>query len=440
MSIDTLDVARQVADAVLYEGYVLFPYRASALKNKYRWQWGVVIPQAQVDIGGSEPSTVHCETLVRADAGASVEVTARFLQLRLRQLFDADERPVDELEVDGQPIPTWEEGLEHEATLTVRLDGPGPFISRFTLEGDEQTERLGDAGSATRTTQPVAGELRVDVVGLHDGVFKLRTAVSNDTPWSQRRASRDDVLRRALVGVHVLMHAQKGTFASVIDPPDWAQAGADACSSRGLHPVLIGDTDDVVLAAPIILYDHPQVAPESPGPSFDATEVDELLALAVLGLTDEEKRRARATDERAAALIDRTDTLPPEVLERLHGTVRELRPVDQEPAPEAGVTDDVREFLGVGEQPVRSIQLGDHTVEVGSRVRLRPRRRADAHDLFADGRIALVERIVRTVDEEAYLAVTIEDDPAAELHRWYGRFQYFAIDEVEPLPVQEVDF
>jgi hypothetical protein len=89
---------------------------------------------------------------------------------------------------------------------------------------------------------------------------------------------------------------------------------------------------------------------------------------------------------------------------------------------------------------VRSIQMGDHTVEVGSRVRLRPRRRADAHDLFADGRIALVERIVRTVDEEAYLAVTIEDDPAAELHRWYGRFQYFAIDEVEPLPVQEVDF
>jgi len=40
------------------------------------------------------------------------------------------------------------------------------------------------------------------------------------------------------------------------------------------------------------------------------------------------------------------------------------------------------------------------------------------------------------VEGDTYLAVTLEDDPAAELHRWYGRFQYFGIDEVEPLPVK----
>jgi hypothetical protein len=378
---------------------------------------------------------VHVETLVRAQPGATVTVTARFLHLRLRQMEDGEGRAVDELEFEGRPLPTWEEGLEHEVTVTVTLGDASSATHRFALESGRETEALGQVGRAVRTTQPVAGELRVDVHALTDDVFKLRAQVHNVTPWSQRRAHRDQVLRRSLIGVHLLAHSGAGRFASAIDPPAWARFAAPACSTRGLHPVLVGDADDVMLAAPIILYDHPQVAPESPGPSFDATEVDELLALAVLGLTDDEKRRARATDERAAALIDRTDTLPPHVLERLHGTVRELRPGDLDPHPMAGVSDEVRDLLGVGEAPLHAIAVDGHTVEVGSRVRLRPGRRADAHDLFASGRVALVEKIVRTVDEETYVAVTLEDDPAAELHRWYGRFQYFGADEIEPLDV-----
>ncbi len=473
---DRLAQARQVADAVLYEGYVLFPYRASALKNKYRWQWGVVIPQDQVDIGATEPSALSCELLLRATPGTTVEVTARFLHLRLRQLVDAGGAPVDELEVDGQPIPTWEEGLEHEVTVRVdlpRQSGNQPLhqagdshtadryrqlpqeaadchaTTRFELDAGEQGEQLGEAGRAVRTTWAVTGELRVDVEPVGDDLWKTRTTVSNDTAWSLRRASRDDVLRRSVVGVHVLLHAGDGAFASVIDPPDWADA-VDL-RQRGLHPVLIGDgglaepgsttpaqdepqrTASVVLAAPIILYDHPQIAPESPGPSFDASEVDELLALAVMGLTDDEKRRARATDPRAAELVDRTDTLPAAVQERLHGAVREWGPVDMRPEPAAHVSDEVRDLLGVGEAPLRRVRVGDTDVEVGDHVRLRPQRRADAHDLFAAGREALVERIVRTVEGETYVAVTIIDDPAAELHRWYGRFQYFGVDEVEPV-------
>jgi len=452
MSAATTDVlarARQVADAVLYEGYVLFPYRASALKNRYRWQWGVVVPQAQVDLGATEPSTLSCETQVRCAPGSLIDVTARFLHLRLRQLVDADGTPVDELDVDGTPVPTWEEGLEHEVTARVTLpprghhataddpprgDDPsdamasGHTVERFVLEAGEDTEQLGAAGHAVRTSWLVTGALRVEAEPTGDGVWTLRTAVHNDTPWSQRRAPRDDVLRHSLVGVHVVLHTHDGTFASVIDPPAWA---TDDLRQRGLHPVLIGD--DVVLGAPIILYDHPQIAPESPGPSFDATEVDELLALAVMGLTDDEKRRARATDPRAAALIDRTDTLPSAVQDRLHGAIREWGPTTLTPEPAAGVTDEVRDLLGVGEEPMRAVTVDGHDVEVGDRVRLRPRRRADAHDLFVDGRVALVERIVRTVEGETYLAVTVDDDPAAELHRWYGRFQYFGVDEVEPL-------
>ena len=40
----SFDRARKIADAVLYEGYLLYPYRASAAKNRVRWQWGVLAP------------------------------------------------------------------------------------------------------------------------------------------------------------------------------------------------------------------------------------------------------------------------------------------------------------------------------------------------------------------------------------------------------------
>ncbi|CAN5599628.1 hypothetical protein BH24ACT15_BH24ACT15_29680 [soil metagenome] len=439
------EVARQIADAVMYEGYVLFPYRASALKNRFRWQWGVVIPPAQVALGDTEPGEVSAEVLIRTTPGTTVQATARFLHIDLRQMYDRDGRPVEELEVDGDPVPTWEEGHEqqvsiedfavHESSSTVTVP--------IEVAGGHRTVAAGE-GRAEHTAEPVSGEFVVtsDMVAEH--VAKLRVAVRNTTGWSGQRAPREDVVRRSLVGVHVLLGVTDGAFGSVIDPPDWALPHTDALRNHTLHPVLVGDqgSDDVALAAPIILYDHPEIAPESAGPSFDATEVDELLSLCVLGLTDEERRRARVTDARAAELIERTETLPPAVMERLHGSVRGAGgwgPGGTDPdllRPEPGVAIDpeVAVVLGVDQTLVKHVRVGGIDIGVGDRVILRPRRRADAHDLFVDGRVAMVEKIVQTDDGDVQLAVTLEEDPAADLHRWYGRFQYFGSDEVEALP------
>jgi hypothetical protein len=70
----------------------------------------------------------------------------------------------------------------------------------------------------------------------------------------------------------------------------------------------------------------------------------------------------------------------------------------------------------------------------GSRVRLRTHgRRGDAQDMFLDGRVATVQAVVHDVDERVHLAVTVDDDPGADLAEWQGRFLYFAPEEVEPL-------
>jgi hydrogenase maturation protease len=426
-----LGVARQVADAVLYEGYVLFPYRASAAKNRYRWQWGVVVPSGDTGRVG-EPDAIGCDLLVRGTG--EVRLHARFLRLRRRQVVDADGTPVDSLEVDGQPVVSWDEGDEVEVVLGPVSIGDlvtEPVTLGHACPAEHASEPLPGGGRVDRDAAALELQVEVECQPLGDGVTRLRVHVRNVTPGAANSDERHVVLARALVGVHVLAVADDPVrFASLLDPPDWAAPHVGACCRDGLHPVLVGPpgvTSSVVLAAPIILPDHPETAPESPGPSFDATEVDELLALAVMGLTDEEKAEARATDPRAADLVDRTDALPGDVLQRLHGRLHDL---DTAPAPGV-VSDEVADLLGVGDRPTERIRVGDRWITLGSRVRLRPRRRADAHDMFIDGRLATVEKIVTTVEGDTMLGVTLVEDPAAPLHRWYGRFQYFDVAEVE---------
>ena len=166
---------------------------------------------------------------------------------------------------------------------------------------------------------------------------KVAVSVGNTTGCAAPGGVRDHVTRRSLVAVHTLLAVDDGAFVSLLDPPPAAAEAADGCTSVGTYPVLVGDgsAEDVVLSSPIILYDHPAVAPESQGDMCDATEIDEILALRVLTLTDEEKAEARGTDARAAAIVDRWEDMPPEVWERLHGTVRSIGPaVTARPEPE----------------------------------------------------------------------------------------------------------
>lgn len=436
-----LDGARAIADAVLYEGYVLFPYRASALKNRYRWQWGVLVPAAQAEHGGAEATSATCEVPLRSPDDAVVRVTARFLHLRRRQVHDADGTPVHRLDDGGTLHVSWDEGLEHEVVtppLRVADLRARAHVVSVELPGAVSTDDLPDGGRIERTTVPVTAELTVRAIPTGGEVVRVQAIVRNGTDWSRPRAPRDEVLLRSMVGTHLLLSTDGGSFGSVIDPPDWAAEAASGCRSRGVFPVLVSTHEappahpDVVLASPIILEDHPRVADESPGPSFDGLEIDELLALCVQGLTDDEKREARATDPRAADVVARSESLPPAALSRLHGTVRTSGPSGMRPEPAAQVDDELAAFLGVGEPAREAVDVDGRRVAVGDRVRLRPRRQADAHDLFVDGRVALVEKVVDTVDGPTMLAVTLLDDPAAELHRWYGRFQYFHLSEVEP--------
>ncbi|MBM2613961.1 hypothetical protein JIG36_00130 [Actinoplanes sp. LDG1-06] len=394
-----LAAARAVADAVLYEGYLLYPYRASAVKNRSRWQFGVLGPPAAAPSACAEPPSLSLQCLLASPVRPpAVTLHLRFLQVQARQLLDAARNPVPSLAPGSRTLVSWDEAVEHEITLS-------PWAATFDVDvpGGEDEERV-DGGWIVRRREPLTALVRTTAEPDGD-LLRLTVTVANTEP--RVVTGKEEAARRSLVGAHLLLAARDGTFVSLIDPPPGAAAAAARCRQDRCWPVLAGP-DDLLLGAPIILYDHPAVAAQSPGDLFDLTEIDEILTLRVMTMTDAEKAEARATDERARAIVDRCDNLEPGDLERLHGAWLDA-PADS------------------------SLLIDGVPVAEGSLVRLRPSRRADAQDIFFAGQVARVTAVVSDVDDNTHVAVVLVDDPAADLHDWYGRYLYFAPGELEPL-------
>jgi hypothetical protein len=149
--------------------------------------------------------------------------------------------------------------------------------------------------------------------------------ITNTTPWGGE--DRESTLRQTFVSTHTTLDVQAGEFVSLIDPPEELSKAVEGCENIKTWPVLVGEEGDrsTVLSSPIILYDYPQIAPESPGDLFDGTEIDQMLILNVLNLTDEEKEEMRASDPRGREILERCESLSPEELMRLNGTFRDIR-------------------------------------------------------------------------------------------------------------------
>ena len=434
-----LDAVRRIADAVLYEGYILYPYRASAQKNRSRWQFGVIMSPAYAAVDPSESSFTRTECVLEHSGQPAVRVILRFLQVQRRGT-----------EAVRPGAPAWDEAVEREIEFTVdtaELFGPG-LVREFSVPGGEDREPLaGPApeapgrvapGCLVRCRAPLAGAVCVSTIPVPGPwrAVRLQVRVENRTAAEPAPRHRDEALPTALVAAHVIVTVSGGRFISMTDPPEWAKPAVAECENTGSWPVL-ADPDggrEVMLASPIILYDHPELAPESPGELYDGTEIDEILTLRTLALSEEEKREARATDPRAAALIDRVESMDAPTMERLHGAIRAPRPsapapADHDPAvpwwdPEADAS---------VSPDTDSVMIGGQAVARGSLVRLRPgTRRADAQDMFLAGRMAEVQAVLLDIEDQPYLAVTLTDHPDPDLSIAHGRFLYFMPDEVEP--------
>jgi hypothetical protein len=357
--VTAVDPVEQIANAVLYEGFLLYPYRLSSVKNRHRWNFGVLYPGPFGSMNG-ERETVQTECLIETGGAAAVDVKIRFLQL-----------------VDGLPV-------EREV-LASELDleelNRCPHKSPIVLDGIE-------------------GKLEVRARESGAGVFQITVNISNLGRFSGE--DRDEALARSLISTHAVLTARGGRFVSLIDPPEQFKAAAAQCRNAGLWPVLAGRDDTQMLSAPIILYDHPRIAPQSPGDLFDGTEIDEILTLRIQTLTDDEKSEMRAADGRTRAILERSEALTRDELSKLHAPMH----------PEPGAR-----------------------FKKGDRVRLQPRRRADIFDIALAGKLATIVSVEQDFEDGVHLCVTVDDDPGRDLglegkpgHRFF-----FGTDEVESI-------
>lgn len=352
MNLATVD---KIAKAVLYEGYMLYPYRPSSVKNQQRWNFGVLCPQSYSEIQkGSEAWTMQTECLVEGSSLTGLEVRVRFLQLVARTVGELitplrdvvpDEipplRPVERLAVDGHVHRPWQEAIERDLILPLyNVEALGYRLTpdAFRFPAERRFEYLRDSsglivGVVVRERKPLCGAIETMSKRVEDGVFKVGVRILNTTPFEVTKdSSREDALLRSLVSTHTVLGVLDGRFISLLSPPEHVTEVAATCKNVGTWPVLVGEEGecDTLLSSPIILYDYPQVASESAGDLFDGTEIDEILSLRIMTLTDDEKREMSQSDERARAMLERTETMPVEQLMKLHGVLRGLRPLKEE--------------------------------------------------------------------------------------------------------------
>jgi hypothetical protein len=404
--------AKRIALSILYEGYLLYPYRPSALKNQRRWTFGSLLPPDVAQPANSpEGSFSRIECLARGDGQTRVEVRGRFLQVLFRS---ADNMKSEEI-------------VEREFVA-------GPFCLADLIVASE---------CCAFEFTPIKAVLDVSAVECHGGWFKLRAELRNITPIPYDvEATREEALPFALLSNHLVLGIEGGRFASMQDPPTAVGDLANSCQSIRAWPILVGDPIkcDTLLATPIILTDFPEVAAESPGDFFDALEMDEMLTMRIRTLTDEEKREA-AADWRVQKLLEQCDALDDRQLRDLHGvwrgegetasvsTARETVEEDPPPCPppEAGGKEEVEEQPNQAEP--------SNAIRPGSRVRLWPKGRADLFDIALAGKTAVVVSVERDLDDHVHVSVALDDDPGQD----YGvagrpghRF-FFRPDEIELL-------
>jgi hypothetical protein len=448
-----LDRIKDIANAVLYEGYILYPYRPSSIKNRQRWTFGGVFPKDYAGRQGDD-CTMQTQLLVRGAEQSALGVYVRFLQVATRQVSsflqpmadlseatEAAATPVVRLHVDGEDFLAWEEAIEREIDIpALRLaqiaDAPQrvPFCFESARNPEPIRNSKGEiAGLLIRSNSAIEGAIEVSAERLLPGLCRVTVRIENSTRLQGAEcADRAAAQQRAFASTHTILDVRDGAFVSLMDPPEELRDASEKCDNQGTWPVLAGKNGDrdAVLSSPIILYDYPVLAPQSAGDLFDATEIDEILTLRILTMTDAEKREMASADVRARALLERTHGLTAVELAQMHGVMR--------PAGVRQPADSFASRVAADTKPrLASLVSRASDLAIGSEVRLRPKKGGDIMDLALAGKVAIVEAIERDFEDRVHIAVTLRDDPGRDLGAagFPGHRFYFSQEEIEPIGV-----
>jgi hypothetical protein len=391
---------RAVADAVLYEGHLLYPRRTPETRNQARHEFGVLVPPGYATPGSGEHAECRTECLAEAGAGAELRLRVRFLQLQRRTVerrVPGGYQEAESLTVSGQRLLPCDEAVEreHDIVLPLRqLFGHEQAVP-ITVRGAEQVTGV-DGGRVVRRRKQLVAELRCRA-DILPGLVRLRTVLVNTAEIDCAGHTHAEVLRHSLVAAHTVLSLRGGRFLSLREPPRWAAEYATGCVNQHTWPVLVGEPGarDSMLSSPIILSDYPDADPARHR-EVDACALD----LPRTRLPGAEPGPRAGLDQLVPAVPDPMDELPEQKRQALPGTV----------------------------------SVGGIDVGPGSRVRLRPARNGDARDSVVAGQVGTVQAVLVDVDEVSYLAVTMDGEQAGNRPPARDGYRYVTLNEVEPCP------
>ncbi|MGZ4350804.1 MAG: hypothetical protein ACXVRX_09800, partial [Solirubrobacteraceae bacterium] len=232
------DRLEELLEALLWEGYALYPYTPGATKNATPTPFGIVYPPVYAATLASTFDHLELRCILQAAPDGVLGAEVRFLEAS---------------------------GDRHQAQAR-RVELPGAMAGALSGRPAIKAVSVG----------ALAMEMSLETVPQPAGdEYEVVLRVANRTLVSSG-LDRAGALRRSLISTHPVLRVAGGRFISTLERPR---------GSVNTFPVLATDTDDVMLGAAIVLPDHPKLAPESLGGLVDSTAIEEALRLPVRTLS-----------------------------------------------------------------------------------------------------------------------------------------------------------
>lgn len=405
----------QIVSSVLYEGHILYPYRANLRQTSHeRFTAGRVYPEGYSQLHHSlEPSVIQTECLlIPTSELPELDVSVRFLQPLRRKIASVSEgcKSADEsvtkhnivpsLTVAGQTYQPWQEAAEREIALgpiILRSKQRNSIIVPFQYPAVCSHEHIRDEhgrvrGLILRNQEAVSGMVEIKTTPVKSDLIRVTVRLLNDTPIDlANQRDYESVAMQTFVSTHTILHAKGADFVSSMNTPAEYASTISACKNIGTWPVLIGDESrqehDTMLSAPACLPDYPKVASrELELPDLEG-EIDELAMFSSITLS--------VRDE--PSIVAKRDVVP---------TPFELP------------------------GRVTTVSVGGAELKPGDRVRLRSKHPGNT-DILLDGRTAVIQALEEDKEHHIHIAVVLEtgDDQSRSSR---VRFLY-ELDDVEPL-------
>jgi hypothetical protein len=420
------ETVERLAESLLYEGYALYPYTPGATKNATPTPFGIAYPPAYA---ARQPAAfdhlqIQCVALETAD-DAELEAEVVFLQAAGSR-HRATERRIS-------------------ATATLASLAEAPLERRFAFEPGSA---LGVAtGAGADAAGALSGTLRLSAEPLERGTSRITARVENTTPLPEEGIEGIDraaALRRSLLSTHTILELGSGRFASPLENEGGVGVAVQACDNVNSWPVLAAADDSAVLGAAILLPDHPRIAPQSRANMFDSTEIEEALTLHVQTLSRAERAAIAEHDPAIREMVERVERTTSEELLEMHG---EMKPSDpdlrisgapafpewSEPPDPDGIPPRQGSPAGIDPADVpgeAEVAVDGKLLRRGAAVVLEPGEDGDPYDKMLHGQRATIRRIYLDYDGRAYIGVTVDADPMAEVLRESGRYLFFFADEL----------